>query len=144
MVVAADTARTRASLRAALADMALTAVLATPHQLATEESPRLPHHLCGPDTAQKIAHITVLNATGCSVDASFATVVVADADLAAVAAVAVDPLAIQVDAVADLLTALDLPAVGVAKLPTSAPFVADISVAADVASSRNWQAADVA
>ena len=105
MVVAADTVRTRASSRAALADMVLTAVLATPRQLATEESRRLRHLLCGPDTAQKIVHTTVLNATVCSVDANFATVVVADADLAAVAAVAADALAIQVvAAVADLLT----------------------------------------
>ena len=98
-------------------------MLATPHQLATEESPRLPHHLCGPNTAQKIAHTTVLNATGCSVDASFATVVAAVADLAAdtvaVAAAAVDALAIQTaDAVADL------PTVAVADLPTALDLLA--------------------
>ena len=117
-MVVADTALTRASLRVALADMVLTAVLATPRQLATAESRRLRHHLCGPDTAQKIVPTTVLNATGCSVDANFATVVAAVADLAAdtvaVAAAAVDALAIQTaDAVADL------PTVAVADLLTA-------------------------
>ena len=97
----ADTVPTRASLRAALADMVLTAVLATLHQLATAESLRPPHHLCGPDTAQKIVHTTVLNATGCSVDANFATAAAVAADSVA----AVDALAIQADAVADLPTA---------------------------------------
>ena len=101
----ADTVPTRASLRAALADMVLTAVLATLHQLATAESLRPPHHLCGPDTAQKIVHTTVLNATGCSVDANFATVVAVVADSA------VDALAIQADAVAGLLSVLHRPTI---------------------------------
>ena len=143
----ADTAPTRASLKAAAAATVPTEMSATARQLATEESHHLPHHLCGPDTARTTARTKVLNVTGCSADANFAmvaavAVVAADADSAAVAAAAVDALAIQTAdavadlptvAVADLPTALDLLAIAVAEPLTSAPFVADISAVADVA-----------
>jgi len=129
----ADTARTLALSKAAVADTVPTATLATARHLATEDSHLLQHHLCGPDTALTIARTKDLNATVYSADANFAMVAEAVADSAAVAALAVsveDALAIQtVDVAADAEQHL---AVAVAELLTLALYAADISVAAAV------------
>ena len=108
-------------------------MLATVQQIATAESALPVHHHCGPGTAQKIALTKVLLAVCSREDARVAMVVVADsAAVANLAGASAIQTAVAV-AVADLLTVLDLPAVEVAKLPTLAPYAADISVAADVA-----------